>query len=124
MKRMNLSYNKAVYDAVNLELNPIKKATSIASNDVELKVGYASGQSVSLTLKDADNKALANKTINYTFNTETPGSVTTGPDGTATIDIENSLSIGQISLLMEFEGDKLYLASNKTININVVSASE
>ena len=123
MKRMNLSYNKAVYDAVNLELNPIKKATSITSADVELKVGYASGQSASLILKDADNKALANKTINYTFDKETPGSVTTGSDGTATIGIKDSLSIGQISLLIEFKGDKLYLASSKTININVVSAS-
>src|SRR5574344_1219034 len=117
MKRMNLSYNKAVYDAVNLELNPIKKATSITSADVELKVGYASGQSASLILKDADNKALANKTINYTFDKETPGSVTTGSDGTATIGIKDSLSIGQISLLIEFKGDKLYLASSKTINI-------
>ena len=105
MKRMNLSYNKAVYDAVNLELNPVKKATSITSTDVELKVGYASGQSVSLTLKDADNKVLANKTIIYTFDKETPSSVTTGEDGSATISIKDTLSIGTISLLMEFKGD-------------------
>lgn len=73
------------------------------------------GGTVTILLTDNDNNPLANKNIIYTFN-NTTSTLTTNNNGEATIQVNISTK-GTYPLVVDFEGDEDYEASNETYDV-------
>ena len=91
-----------------------KQSSSISGSGSSVIRGY----SYTSALVDSNNKALSGKNITFTISGKTY-TITTDSNGKAALPI--SLAAGTYSLKMAFAGDDDYLASSKTININVLA---
>ena len=91
-----------------------KQSSSISVSGSSVIRGY----SYTSALVDSNNKALSGKNITFTISGKTY-TITTDSNGKAALPI--SLAAGTYSLKMAFAGDDDYLASSKTISINVLA---
>ena len=91
-----------------------KQSSSISGSGSSVIRGY----SYTSALVDSNNKALSGKNITFTISGKTY-TITTDSNGKAALPI--SVAAGTYSLKMAFAGDDDYLASSKTININVLA---
>ena len=113
---MSVKYaGTSYYDASSIsQFNlKVKYPTSIANSGSSIM----NGSSYKLTLKDSDNKALANKTIVITFNGKTYDEITNS-NGQVSIKIEAS-SPKAYKLTYNFAGDDTYGESSGSVNLNV-----
>ena len=101
-------------ETVSASQSSEKQSSSISGSGSSVIRGY----SYTSALVDSNNKALSGKNITFTISGKTY-TITTDSNGKAALPI--SLAAGTYSLKMAFAGDDDYLASSKTININVLA---
>ena len=101
-------------ETVSASQSSEKQSSSISGSGSSVIRGY----SYTSALVDSNNKALSGKNITFTISGKTY-TITTDSNGNAALPI--SLAAGTYSLQMAFAGDDDYLASSKTININVLA---
>ena len=98
-----------VYITVN------QTATSITASDLTATAKVA--KTLSVTLKDADGKVLANKAVKVTVNGKT-STVTTDKNGVAKVNV-NYAKAGTYYYTLSFLGDNDYKASMKAVKVTV-----
>ena len=98
-----------VYITVN------QTATSITASDLTATSKVA--KTLSVTLKDADGKVLANKAVKVTVNGKT-STVTTDKNGVAKVNV-NYAKAGTYYYTLSFLGDNDYKASMKAVKVTV-----
>ena len=101
-------------ETVSASQSSEKQSSSISGSGSSVIRGY----SYTSALVDSNNKALSGKNITFTISGKTY-TITTDSNGKAALPI--SLAAGTYSLKMAFAGDDDYLASSKTISINVLA---
>ena len=90
-------------------------ATSITASDLTATAKVA--KTLSVTLKDADGKVLANKAVKVTVNGKT-STVTTDKNGVAKVNV-NYAKAGTYYYTLSFLGDNDYKASMKAVKVTV-----
>ena len=90
-------------------------ATSITASDLTATSKVA--KTLSVTLKDADGKVLANKAVKVTVNGKT-STVTTDKNGVAKVNV-NYAKAGTYYYTLSFLGDNDYKASMKAVKVTV-----
>jgi predicted outer membrane repeat protein len=98
-----------VYITVN------QTATSITASDITATAKVA--KTLSVTLKDANGKVLANKAVKVTVNGKT-STVTTDKNGVAKVNV-NYAKAGTYYYTLSFLGDNDYKASMKAVKVTV-----
>jgi len=102
----------------------INRAPSTLSAN-NAKGAYGSGQTLkALVKRRTDGKTLPNETVNFKVDGNLIGTTTTDGTGTATLMylIDENLSLGVHTLLVEFAGGKNHLSSSFTGTITAVKA--
>ena len=102
-----------VVKTVTETINPV--ATSITASDITATAKI--GKTLSITLKDANGKILANKAIKVTVNGKT-STVTTDKNGVAKVNV-NYAKAGTYYYTLSFLGDNDYKASMKAVKVTV-----
>ena len=104
---------------VNVTVNKLNAA--IAASDKSCVINYA--YEFSVTLSDANGKALSGKKVTFTLNGKDIGSATTNANGVATItltaNVLKNARAGSKNLLIKFAGDTNYNAASKTVKITI-----
>jgi parallel beta-helix repeat protein len=111
-------YNKAgnVEDTITVKDDRTTPAVSAANKTVYLKT-IKSGYKYSVTLKDSNNNALANKSVTVVFNGKTYNT-TTNDKGVATVTLK-ATKTGTKKATVKFEGDDEFNAVTKTASIKI-----
>ena len=115
---INITYNDNVkYESKNIikNVNASLKPTSLTATDVT--TDYKVAKELVVTLTDADDNPLANKTINIVVGTINENLNTTA-DGQVSVDISNLDSDTYIATI-SFAGDELYNSSSTTATVVV-----
>ena len=113
-------YKQAKYQ-FTLTIN--RAPSTLSANNA--KGAYGSGQTLkALVKRRTDGKALPNETVNFKVDGNLIGTTTTDGTGTATLMylIDENLSLGVHTLLVEFAGGKNHLSSSFTGTITTVKA--
>ena len=101
------------------KINLTRNTTEITASQVTKTYNIA--KNLDLTLKDSNGKALANKNVIITVNGKSY-TKTTDNNGKATLALTN-LVPKTYTASITFEGDNLYMACNKNVNIIVKKAA-
>ena len=111
-------YNKAGNTEAIIVVNDDRSTSALTASDktVYLKT-ITSGYKYSVTLKDANGAALANKTVTIAFNGKTYTATTTDK-GVATVTLK-STATGSKKATVKFAGDDEYKATTKTATIKI-----
>lgn len=111
-------YNKAGNTEAIIVVNDDRFTSALTASDktVYLKT-ITSGYKYSVTLKDANGAALANKTVTIAFNGKTYTATTTDK-GVATVTLK-STATGSKKATVKFAGDDEYKATTKTATIKI-----
>ena len=102
-----------VVKTVTEKIDPV--ATSITASDITATAKIA--KTLSITLKDANGNALANKAVKVTVNGKT-STVTTDKNGVAKVNV-NYAKAGTYYYSLSFLGDNDYKASLKPVKVTV-----
>jgi uncharacterized protein YjbI with pentapeptide repeats len=106
---------EVINNTVTEYVNKTLESTNIVASDLTATAKVA--KTLSLTLKDANGKAIANKAIAYSINGITK-TVTTDANGIAKIDV-NQANAGSYYYYLCFLGDNDYKASFKSVKVAV-----
>ena len=107
-----------IIDNTTLTIN--KLSTSISASAVSTVYGVS--KKLTITLKDANNKLLAGKTVKVVLNGVTYTG-TTDAKGQVSITVPNSLAVKTYTAKVTFAGDSEYLNSAKDVKVTVKKAT-